>query len=632
MQWPAFAGLGLMQGLWMLGTSSGSWEHRCLRAAGAFVLLVGGAAVVIRRRNKLTNGMAQSERLRLAAEADLKSYFDILPVGAMTIDRQGGMLLCNSKSLEMLGFTEEQLRQVNWSIPSIVILQADGNTMAPEVLPMNEALATGKRVLGMVIGVERADDGNFAWLSVSAQPRFDKAGEVLEILCILDDVTQRRTIEAELAIQTFRDRLTSLPNRALFLERLAQAILRSDRRKLFAAVLFLDLDRFKVVNDSLSHDAGDLLLVQVAKRLRGCLRPDDTVARLGGDEFVMLFEDIPNVNDGLTVADRITEDLQQPFLLNGQEVFTTCSMGIAISSSAETVPSDLIRDAEVAMYRAKAKGKGSIEIFDSSMNAQALARFQLDNEMRRALERDEFVLHYQPVVGLKTGLIEGWEALARWNHPERGLVPPMEFIPLAEETGLIVPLGKWVLEAACLQAGLWAEAFPCEPARLMNVNISGRQFGKPDLIPTVLQALSASTLAPHCLKLEITESVMMLDPLASLEAMHVFRSQNIHLVIDDFGTGYSSLSYLKRFPVDTLKIDKSFVDGLGNDAESTAIVNAVISLAQSLGMKVTAEGIETEQQLRQLQALGCDQGQGYYFSRPLGREAAEALLRQNPKW
>ena len=632
MQWPAFAGLGLLQGLWLLGTGSGSMGHRGLQAGGAFLMLLGGSMVLACRRKDLASAIAESDLLRRAAEADLKSYFDILPVGAMTLDRQGRVLLCNTKSLEMLGYTEERLRTVNWSIPSVIILQADGNTMAPEALPMNEALATGKRVLGVVIGVERAEDGNFAWLSVSAQPRFDKAGEVLEILCILDDVTQRRTIEAELAIQTFRDRLTSLPNRALFLERLTQAILRSDRRKLFAAVLFLDLDRFKVVNDSLSHDAGDQLLVQVARRLRGCLRPDDTVARLGGDEFVMLFEDIPNVNDGLTVADRITEDLLQPFILNGQEVFTTCSMGIAISSSAETSPADLIRDAEVAMYRAKAKGKGSVEIFDSSMNAQALARFHLDNEMRRALERDEFVLHYQPVVGLKTGLIEGWEALARWNHPERGLVPPLEFIPLAEETGLIVPLGKWVLEAACLQAGLWAEAFPCEPARLMNVNISGRQFGKPDLIPTVLQALSSSTLAPHCLKLEITESVMMLDPLASLEAMNVFRSQNIHLVIDDFGTGYSSLSYLKRFPVDTLKIDKSFVDGLGNDPESTAICNAVISLAQSLGMKVTAEGIETEQQLRQLQALGCDQGQGYYFSRPLGQAAAEALLRQNPKW
>ena len=627
-----YAGLGVLQGLWILGVGHGQGGRGYIQAAGSALLLAGGAAILGIRRKNLTAIAARNERLLRTAEADLDSYFEILPVGAMTIDSKGRMLLCNSKSLEMLGFTEEILRAVNWCTPSIILLQADGNTMAPESLPMNQALTTGRRVLGVVLGVERADDGNFAWVSMSAQPRYDKAGQVMEILCILDDVTQRRTIEAELAIQTCRDRLTSLPNRALFVERLTQAILRSDRRKLFAAVLFLDLDRFKVVNDSLSHEAGDQLLVQVAKRLRGCLRPEDTVARLGGDEFVMLFEDIPNVNDGITVADRITEDLLQPFLLNGQEVFTTCSMGIAISSSADTVPSDLIRDAEVAMYRAKTKGKGSLEIFDPSMNAEALARIQMDSEMRRALERDEFALHYQPVVGLKTGFIEGWEALIRWNHPERGLVLPQEFIPLAEETGLIVPLGKWVLEGACRQAGLWQEAFPSDPPRLMNVNISGRQFGKPDLIPTVLQALAASTLAPQCLKLEITESVMMLDPLASLEAMNVFRSRNIHLVIDDFGTGYSSLSYLKRFPVDTLKIDKSFVDGLGSDPESTAIVTAVISLAQSLGMKVTAEGIETENQLAHLKRLGCDQGQGYYFSRALPPEAAEALLGQNPKW
>jgi EAL domain-containing protein (putative c-di-GMP-specific phosphodiesterase class I) len=284
------------------------------------------------------------------------------------------------------------------------------------------------------------------------------------------------------------------------------------------------------------------------------------------------------------------------------------------------------------MYRAKAKREGSLEIFDPSMNAQAMARFQMESELRSALERDEFLLYYQPLVSLRTGYIEGWEALVRWQHPERGLVPPMEFISLAEETGLIVPLGKWVLQEAVRQASAWAQRFPSEPPHLISVNISGRQFQQQDLIGTVMSALGESHFDPRCLKLEITESVMMRDPQASLEAMKVFSSHRIHLVIDDFGTGYSSLSYLQRFPVDTLKVDKSFVDGLGKDSESTAIVKAVISLAKSLGMRVTAEGIETKEQLEHLRSLDCDQGQGYFLAKPLSALAAEELLMKNPRW
>ncbi|HWQ09597.1 MAG TPA: EAL domain-containing protein, partial [Holophaga sp.] len=398
------------------------------------------------------------------------------------------------------------------------------------------------------------------------------------------------------------------------------------------AVLYLDLDRFKVINDSLGHDAGDQLLVQVARRIRGCLRPGDTVARLGGDEFVVLFEDLAATNDALRVAERIQASFREGFLLQGQEVYTTCSMGLAFGDASSEGPPELVRDAEVAMYRAKARREGSIEIFNPSMNAQALARFQMEGELRHALEREEFVLYYQPLVSLRSGCIEGWEALVRWRHPERGLVPPGEFIPLAEETGLIVPLGQWVLTEAVRQASLWADRFPADPPRLVSVNISGRQFQQRDLIGTVMSALEAHRFEPRCLKLEITESVMMQDPQASLEAMKVFRGHQIHLVIDDFGTGYSSLSYLKRFPVDTLKVDKSFVDGLGKDPESTAIVQAVISLAKSLGMRVTAEGIETREQFEQLQCMGCDQGQGYFLSRPLPADAAEALLVKNPRW
>lgn len=600
--------------------------------AVALLLLCLFAFLVMRDLNRARARTAREQDLRRAAEDELKAYVDLLPIGVLTIDATGRLVLANRKAPDMLGLTLDELSRLDWSRTELTIIDGDGDGVEDDELPWNRALSSGRKVTGVVLGVERGDSGEWAWLSVSAQPRSDVAGAVAEVICTLEDVTQQKVAEAELTLHNLRDSLTSLPNRALFMERLSRAILRSDRRKFFAAVLFLDLDRFKVVNDSLSHEAGDRLLVQVANRIRGCLRPEDTVARLGGDEFAVLFEDIVSVGDGITVADRISQGLMHPFNLGGQEVFTTCSMGIAISTGSDTVPAELLRDAEVAMYRAKAKGEGSIEIFDPSMNAQALARFHMDAELRRALERNEFELHYQPVVGLRSGRIEGFEALVRWRHPERGMIPPLEFISLAEETGLIVPLGRWVLEEACRQAGEWRRTFPTDRPRLMNVNISARQFQSRDLIHTVLGALHAAGLEPADLKLEITESIMMKDPEASLEAMKIFRSMNIHLVIDDFGTGYSSLGYLKRFPVDTLKVDKSFVDGLGKDPESSAIVSAVISLARALGMRVTAEGIETREQMLQLQVLKCDQGQGYHFARPLPKAAAEELLAQDPHW
>ena len=613
---------------WGPDGSRGSVLGLLLLGLGGLAIL---AAVVIHAHVQASLRVA-ARAVRQSAERDFEGFLELLPVGAAITDHLGRLLWCNHKALEFFGLEAAEAKGLDWTRPEALVLQPDGNPMELSERPLSRALATGQSVRDVVLGLERSSDGNWVWASVSAEPRLDAGGAIREVVVTFEDVTQKRTAETELAIQTFRDRLTSLPNRTLFMERLTQAILRTERRKLATAVLFIDLDRFKVVNDSLGHDAGDHLLMYLAKRLRGCLRPEDTVARLGGDEFVVLFEDLASVNDGLRVAERISESMKMPFPVNGQDIFTTCSMGLALCSLADTPPSELIRDAEVAMYRAKAKGEGSIEIFDPSMNAQALARFQMESELRRALERNEFVLFYQPLISLRTGLIEGWEALVRWQHPERGMVPPLNFISLAEETGLIVPIGKWVLEEAMRQASIWHDRFPSDPPRLMNVNISGRQFQQKELVTTVTEALDASHFQPACLKLEITESVMMKDPLASLEAMKVFRGLDIHLVIDDFGTGYSSLSYLKRFPVDTLKVDKSFVDGLGKDAESTAIVGAVISLAKSLGMRVTAEGIETGEQLDHLRLLNCDQGQGYLFSKPLPAAQAEELLAKNPTW
>ncbi len=633
--WWMIPTFGIGGALWVIGVYR--WEPGLGEVARLGLLLLGLgvlatlAAFLIHL--KVQASLVDAARVaRQTAEQDFQEFLELLPVGTAITDSQGHLVWCNQKGLEFFGLEAEEAKGLDWTSSDALVLQPDGNPMEPADRPLVQALATGQSVRDVVLGLERSSDGNWVWASVSAEPRVDSEGAIRDVILTFEDVTQKRTAETELAIQTFRDRLTSLPNRTLFMERLAQAILRTERRKLATAVLFIDLDRFKVVNDSLGHDSGDHLLMQMAKRLRGCLRPEDTVARLGGDEFVILFEDLVSANDGLRVAERISESMKVPFPLNGQEIFTTCSMGLALCSVADTIPSELVRDAEVAMYRAKAKGEGSIEIFDPSMNAQALARFQMESELRRAIEREEFILFYQPLISLGTGLIEGWEALVRWKHPERGMVPPLEFIPLAEETGLIVPIGKWVLQEAMRQASAWHDRFPSAPPRLMNVNISGRQFQQKELITTVTEALEASNFQASCLKLEITESVMMKDPQASLEAMKVFRGLEIHLVIDDFGTGYSSLSYLKRFPVDTLKVDKSFVDGLGKDPESTAIVGAIISLAKSLGMRVTAEGIETEAQLNRLRLLNCDQGQGYFFSRPLPAAQAEELLAKNPAW
>jgi diguanylate cyclase (GGDEF)-like protein/PAS domain S-box-containing protein len=562
---------------------------------------------------------------------DLGSFFDLLPLGAFVADTQGRVFQCNRKALELLGMDKGTLQAVDWREPEIPLLQIDGSTTSRDQMPFNIVIATEQRS-SATLGIERLADGDWMWLLMSVDPRFDTHGKLKDLFCTFEDVTERRSAEAELAIQTFRDRLTSLPNRTLFMERLTQALLRAERHQATSAVLFLDMDRFKMVNDSLSHEAGDQLLFQVAKRIRASLRPEDTVARLSGDEFAVLFEDFHSVNDGLRVAERIRAAFEPPFLIGGQEIYATCSMGLAASNSSSLVPSELLRDAEVAMYRAKAKEGGAIEIFDPSMNAQAVVRFQLESDLRKALDRQEFRLFYQPLVSLKTGQIDGWEALVRWQHPERGMISPLNFIPVAEETGLIVPLGRWVLEEAVRQASLWRVKFPSDPPRLISVNISGRQFQQQDLVHTVTEALDSSNFDPRCLKLEITESVMMRDPKTSLDAMNSLRNLDIHLVVDDFGTGYSSLSYLKRFPVDTLKVDKSFVDGLGKDSESTAIVKAVISLAKSLGMRVTAEGIETEDQLARLRALDCDQGQGYLFSRPVPAPEAERLLLEGRTW
>jgi len=447
------------------------------------------------------------------------------------------------------------------------------------------------------------------------------------------EISSRQQVESQLLHNAFHDALTNLPNRALFMNRLERALEYSLRHEDYLfAVLFLDLDRFKVINDSLGHTFGDQLLIAIAGRLAVCLRPSDTVARLGGDEFTILLEGIKDISEAIRVAERIQAQLRLPFNLGEQEVFTTVSIGIALSATGYDRPEDLLRDADIAMYRAKSQGAAHYEIFNTDMLAWAVARLQLETELRQAVERQEFRILYQPIVALNTGCITGFEALVRWHHPMRGLVPPANFFSLAQETGLSIPIDRWVLAQACRQTQQWQEQFPHHPPLTISVNLCSPEFAHPDLIKHIDQILQETNLDPESLNLEIAESVIMENSESATLRLSQLRDLKIQLSIDNFGTGYSSLSHLHRFSISRLKIDGSFVSGMGLKEGNLEIVETIVTLAQKLGVDVTAAGVETKEQLAQIRELKCECGQGYFFSPPLETEAAEALIMAEPQW
>lgn len=471
----------------------------------------------------------------------------------------------------------------------------------------------------------RHQDGTYRWMRSRGLAVRDAGGRAYRMSGSQTDITDGKVSDA----------LTGLPNRLLFMDRLGRAIERGRRQSDHQfTVLFLDLDRFKLVNDSLGHMAGDQLLVAIARRLETCLRGSDscarfaaehTVARLGGDEFTILLEDVGDVSNAVRVADRIQTALQQPFDLDGHEVFTSASIGIATSTTGYDGPEAVLRDADTAMYRAKALGKARCEVFDTEMRDRAVARLRIENDLRRAIERDEFIVHYQPIVTLTDEQLNGFEALVRWRHPERGLVSPAEFIPVAEETGAILPIGWWVLREACRQMRVWQSAFGGGVPLTVSVNLSGKQFLQPDLIEQVERILTETGLPAASVKLEITESMIIESAEAVIGKLLHLKALGVQLAIDDFGTGYSSLSYLHRFPIDSLKIDRSFVNAMSGGRSE--IVRAIVGLAHHLRLDVVAEGVGTSEQLAQLRAVGCQYGQGYYFSRPLDSQAAEELIR-----
>jgi diguanylate cyclase (GGDEF)-like protein/PAS domain S-box-containing protein len=565
---------------------------------------------------------------RMEAERDTQRLTDIFEATHDLVgiaDRDGQLLYFNASAREFFGLPEHG--------------GLDGQNLLQKFTPdVVERLVTDIQSDlerdGMWYGelaVTRADG---VVIPVLAQllNHTDEHGNFEFFSGVMHDISERKEFESQLAHQATHDPLTSLPNRVLLLERLQQALDRAQRHSKRVAVLFLDLDHFKVVNDSLGHGVGDRLLISIADRLKTVVRPGDTIARFGGDEFVVLCEDLETKADAVAVADRVNNVISGPFTVDDAEVFVGVSIGIAFPDDPSAEPGTLIRDADAAMYRAKEKGRARWEIFDNAMRDSAVDRLDIENALRRAQERRELRVFYQPMISLATGAIEGVEALIRWEHPERGLLLPNDFIHVAEETGLIVPMGAWVLEQACRQVMRWhASMTELGPLRL-SVNLSGRQLGHPNLVADVRAIITDTHINPSQVELEITESVLMDDVEMSEDTLGQLKRLGVKLVVDDFGTGYSSLSYLRRFPVDVLKVDRSFVDGLGSDPSDSAIVTAIVTLAHTLGLSAIAEGVETVEQLEELRRLGCDMGQGFYMARPgTGHDIGE-LLAKRPTW
>jgi diguanylate cyclase (GGDEF)-like protein/PAS domain S-box-containing protein len=477
------------------------------------------------------------------------------------------------------------------------------------------------------------EDGSYRWVLTRGLAVRNEHRKAIRMAGSQSDITPRKTAEDRLLHDAFHDALTGLPNRALLLDRLGRAVERSKRRSNFRfAVLFCDLDGFKFVNDSLGHQTGDQILIAVSRRIEHCTRSGDTVARLGGDEFIVLMDEIESDNDVFALADRILFELQTPFIINNRELVMAASIGIAASGPSCESAEEIVRNADIAMYRAKASGKARYVTFDESMHTIAANRLRMEMDLRQAAPRDELELYFQPIVSLQTGKITSFEALIRWHHPEHGFICPADFIPLAEETKLIIPIGLWVIRTVAQQLKDWKKQYWMSPPLSISVNLSCRQFLQPDLVYQVERVLLETGLDPRCLKMEITESAIMEQVESASSALSKLKALGVQLAMDDFGTGYSSLSYLHEFPFDTLKIDRSFISRIGVGGENTEIVRTIVALANGLGLDVVAEGVESESQLAHLREIGCHYGQGYLFSRPLDPEAAGNLLMSSPSW
>ncbi len=583
-------------------------------------------------RERIEAAEAQARQAGLHAqelaesEERFRSAFNYAAIGMALVAPDGKWLQVNSALCKILGYAESELLATNFQILTHTDdLEAVSRHIAQLFIDQVSINPIEKRYVHKL--------GHTVWASLSASLVRDSKTKSSRFIFQIQDITDRKRAEEKLAHDAFHDALTNLPNRTLFIDHLKMAMARAERHQDHRyAVLFLDFDRFKVVNDSLGHLVGDKLLVTIARRLESCLRPADTIARLGGDEFTILLEDIKGAGEAVAFAERLQKALTFPFKIDEHEIFISLSIGIALGNSDYLKPEEILRDADTAMYHAKSSGKARYAIFDREMHTRALKRLQLETDLRHAVEREEFFLVYQPIVSLETARLVGFEALVRWQHPERGLISPAEFIPLAEETGYILPIGHWVLEHACQQMHEWQKQAPQKLPLSMSINLSGKQLAQETITEQVKQILRRTGVDPRQIKLEITESVVMENIETATDTLNQLRALGIQLSIDDFGTGYSSLSYLHRLPVNTLKIDRSFVIQMMKNNENAEIVRTIVSLAKTLSMNVIAEGVETVEQLEHLQKLECNNGQGYLFAKPLKVEEAHALVTQLNTW
>ncbi|MBK8697063.1 MAG: EAL domain-containing protein [Deltaproteobacteria bacterium] len=587
-------------------------EYRAVRVGADLVLWV-------------LRDSADMARRMDAEQARFRAAFDAAPAGVALIDLGGRIVLANESLAAMAGREREAL-------PGRVFASLLSGSDGADV---SEAIAALIRDVDLTYDRElrlERPGGTEAWARVSLALVRQADGVPSYCVAHVLDVTPQKALENALSHQALHDRLTGLPNRALLYDRLGQALVRLARHLGVVGLLFIDIDQFKVVNDGLGHAAGDALLVAAAERLKHATRLGDAVTRFGGDEFVVICDELRSEADAMLVATRVQEAFRAPFEWDEHSFTITLSMGIATATTGGVDAQSLVRDANVAMYRAKEEGRNRCVYFSDSLRAKAVERMQTVMALREAVARDELRLHYQPIVDLVTGKIVGVEALVRWQHPERGLLSPDAFIPIAEETGLIVPIGTWVLQEACRQSQRWHDRFPAYASLRMSINLSAGQIIHPGLVGLVAEALAVSSLDSSTVVLEVTESVLMADPEKAGRVLKLLKALGLRLSVDDFGTGYSSLTYLKRFPIDILKVDRSFVAGLGEDSEDSAIVAATVGLAGSLGLQAIAEGVETENQMGRLVDLACPRAQGYFFSRPMPADAIAELLEHDPSW
>lgn len=559
-----------------------------------------------------------SESRRLIGER-YRILFESSRDGIYLSDAEGRIVDANPAMASLFGYGREELHGMRAHV-----LFAEEH----ELDDLRKRLAAGEEIRDVEARLRRKDGRELTCLATLVEDPAGERGSGYQ--AILHDVTERRHVEERIEHAALHDSLTQLPNRTFFLNRLRRLLERLKYQSYYSfAVLFVDLDRFKLINDSLGHRAGDELLMMVAERLPMLVRPEDIVARFGGDEFTILLLDLPGVGEAELVADRVQEGLgAEAFEVLGHEIYVTASIGIALSTRDYDSAEDIIRDADTAMYAAKDAGRGRWTIFDDSMHERAVMRFATETALQRALERDEFVLHYQPLVVMESGEVLGFEALVRWNHPERGLLLPADFLPVAEETGLIIPIGQWVLEEACRNAVRWREGLTEEEAPVIAVNLSARQLMAPGLGDQVREVLEETGLPGEALRLEITETVLLEDSATVQKSLADLGDLGVWICLDDFGTGYSSLGYLKDLPVDLVKIDRSFIDTVSDPPGSSGaeMAEAIVALARQLGVGTLAEGVETEDQKNHLLRLGCGHAQGFLFSRPLSVDAAHRFL------